>query len=99
MIGWLWQLLRALWHTLCGRSNTTRWIIIAEPSPFRRDETVVVGPLPRWKALRHARRYVSRCPFGQARVVPESCEVSQGESKLWPPPEPDAGMHYSQAPW
>lgn len=96
---WLVQLARALWHTLRGRDNGTRWIIIAEPSPFRRDETVVVGPLGRWAALRHARRYVRRCPFGQARVVPETCEVSQGNVKLWPPEQPDEGMHFATAPW
>ena len=64
------------------------YIVAIEPSPFRRHDSYVLGPYPRWMALMAARGAVSRHPFGAASVVPESAIVTRGDSILWPSLEP-----------
>lgn len=59
------------------------WIIVVEPSPFRRDETYVIGPYRRRKALRVARAEMVKHPFGHAHVLPADAAVEQGEKQLW----------------
>jgi len=59
------------------------WILIVEPSPFRRAETSILGPYRKRKAFRVARGYCRRHPYGEARVMPADVTVMRGEKQLW----------------
>lgn len=64
------------------------WIVIAEPSPFRRAETHVLGPFKWWfRAAFAAWYYVQIHPFAECRVVAAACKVLRGrgpdEETLW----------------
>ena len=58
------------------------YCVVVEPSPFRRDETFVVGPLGRRAALRRARREVRRNPYGEAIVLPAGARIALGDREL-----------------
>jgi hypothetical protein len=90
--------MRSLWRQLFPPEPKT-WILIVEPSLFRTDESAVIGPLGRRKALRKARKYVRLHPYGQARVVPTTCEVTQGKATLWPRVPGASPMYWETCPW
>ena len=67
----------------CGSRAMSGWIIVAEPSPFRRDETRVSGPYRwRWWAIFIA--WASVPPYGESRVVSAKATVMLGARQLWP---------------
>jgi hypothetical protein len=58
-------------------------IVVLEPSPFRRDETFVMGPYPWWKAVLVAWWETQKNPFSQAMVVNAAASIFHGEKVLW----------------
>lgn len=46
------------------------WVVTAEPSLFRADESVLLGPFTRREARRAARAFVAAHPHGEAVIVP-----------------------------
>ena len=58
-------------------------ILVVEPSPFRRDETYVLGPYGRMRAWWTARMEVRKHPFAEVRVVSASSTVLIGDRILW----------------
>ena len=62
------------------------WIVVVEPSPFRRDETYVLGPYGKIGAWWHAWLAVQANPYGEARAVQtnERTRVELNGHVLWP---------------
>lgn len=58
-------------------------ILVVEPSPFRRNETYVIGPFGRVKAYFKAWMIVNRNPFSEVRVMPAECKVLSGDRILY----------------
>jgi hypothetical protein len=58
-------------------------IIVVEPSPFRRDETYVIGPFGRIRAWFKA-HWINGCnPWGMVWVVPDDTRIELGNRVLW----------------
>jgi len=58
-------------------------IVIVEPSPFRTDETYVLGPYGKVKAFFVAEWECLNNPYSRVLVYPENTKVSLGERVLW----------------
>lgn len=55
------------------------WVVISEPSPFRRSEQFVYGPIVGlWRSKRWARRYLNNHPFGMCDIVPADSTITDG---------------------
>ena len=61
-----------------------QWIVIVEPSMFRRAETYVLGPFGRLRAWWVAHIEASQHPYSEIRVVPATATVELGDRVLWP---------------
>jgi hypothetical protein len=90
--------MRSLWRRLFPPEPKT-WIVIVEPSPFRTDETAVIGPMGRRKGIRTARKYLRANPYGEARVVPYTCKVTVDGAVLWPRGPGASPMYFRELPW
>lgn len=69
------------------------WAVTAEPSLFRADESVLLGPFTRREARRAARAFVAAHPHGEAVVVP----LPPGS--LWPPRCNRRPANFKQEQW
>lgn len=58
-------------------------ILIVEPSPFRRDETYILGPYGRFKAWWIAHSICTRHPYAEVRVETATCTVLRGDEILY----------------
>jgi hypothetical protein len=62
-----------------------KYILVVEPSIFRRDETYVLGPVSRFWGYVKARLIVWNHPYSFVQVLPENSTVYLGERILWKP--------------
>jgi len=60
------------------------WIVLVEPSIFRRDESYVLGPFSRLRARWEGIKIVWCNPHAEARIVPAECVVVAGDRRVWP---------------
>lgn len=68
---WLWR----LWTGDDGHL----WAVVAEPSPFRRAESQLLGPYTKRLARTMAQSFVNAHPYGQAIVYQLPLD------QVWPP--------------
>lgn len=63
-----------------------RYILVVEPSIFRRDETYVIGPFSGFWGYVMAKLIVWNHPHSEVRVLPDNSIVYLGDRILWQPP-------------
>ena len=65
-------------------------IVVVEPSPFRRNETYVLGPYSMTRALFAALWATSRHPYSAVWVTSARSHVLLGDKLLWPRADGDS---------
>jgi hypothetical protein len=77
----MWIYIPAIYHAI--RKPGLKFVLIVEPSPFRLNESYVVGPYNPAKAIWISRRIASRNPYTEIRVGSAACIVVRGTRILY----------------
>lgn len=77
----MWEYIPAIYHSI--KEPNRRVILLVEPSPFRRDESYVIGPYNPARAIWIGRTLAGRNPYTEVRFVPACCKIMRGNRVLY----------------
>jgi len=77
----MWDYIPAIYYTII--KPELKFVLIVEPSPFRRNESYVIGQYNQAKAIWIGRSIVRRNPYTEIRIASATCVVARGTRILY----------------